>query len=127
MLPPNLTSKGAPFYNALVAATITVGFKETSLGREPQRNPAARTKPCKRREASSAAECGEPSAASRVCDERPVSRGALDPAPSSQKGKVRLDNADDVIHDTAESSTKEHGSASVDSYAHGGVESGNSK
>ncbi len=31
-------------------------------------------------------ECGEPSAASRVCDERPTSRGALDSAPGSQEG-----------------------------------------
>jgi len=31
-----------------------------------------------------AAHGGEPSAASRVFDERPLSRGALDPAPGSQ-------------------------------------------
>ena len=50
-----------------------------------------------------AAQGGEPSAASRVFDERPLSRGALDPAPGSQAWrclKKILDNADDVIHGT---------------------------
>ena len=42
--------------------------------------------------------CSEPSAASRVCDERSDKnrRTALDPAPGS-KGRVCLDNADAVI------------------------------
>jgi len=47
-----------------------------------------------------AAHGGEPSEASRVFDERPLSRGALDPAPGSQARrclKNTLDNADDVI------------------------------
>jgi hypothetical protein len=45
----------------------------------------------------------EPSAASRVFDERPASRGALDPAPGSQAWrclKKTLDTSDDVIHGT---------------------------
>jgi hypothetical protein len=39
-------------------------------------------------------------AASRVCDERPAARDALDPAPSPQRSRVAqivLDNADDII------------------------------
>jgi len=54
---------------------------------------------------------GEPSAASRVFDKRPTSRGALDPAPGSrsygcarqcvkqnEKRRKSLDTAADVIH-----------------------------
>jgi len=43
---------------------------------------------------------GELGAASRVCDERPAARGALDPAPSSRGRSVpkkSVDNADDFI------------------------------
>jgi len=43
---------------------------------------------------------GELAAASRVYDERPAARGALDPAPSSRGRSVPkrvLDNADDFI------------------------------
>jgi hypothetical protein len=50
-----------------------------------------------------AAHGGEPSAASRVFDERPLSRGALDPAPGSQAWrclKKTLDSTDDVIQGT---------------------------
>ncbi len=49
--------------------------------------------------ASSSGNSGEPSAASRVCDERfgKNRRTALDPAPGSQKPSVSLDNADAVI------------------------------
>ncbi len=43
-------------------------------------------------------ECGEPSAASRVYDERPASRRALDPAPGLQTENCSLDNADDLVH-----------------------------